>query len=187
MARVAVVTDTTHYMPRELVAELGLHEVSLYVTFEGETEREGDMDFERFYGRLTASDEMPSTSQPSVGDFLATYEPLLDDGEDIVSMHISAGLSGTFAAAGQARDELVDRGLDPARLIVLDSATTCAGLGMMAMAATSAARAGASVEAAAEAADAVRRDARCSSRSRRSSSCAAAAAWAARRPGSARR
>ncbi len=158
MARVAVVTDTTHYMPREVVAELGLHEVSLYVTFEGETEREGDMDFERFYGRLTASEEMPSTSQPSVGDFLAAYEPLLDDGADIVSMHISAGLSGTFAAAGQARDELVGRGIDPARLIVLDSATTCAGLGMMAMAAISAARAGASAEAAAEAADAVRRD-----------------------------
>jgi DegV family protein with EDD domain len=158
MARVAVVTDTTHYMPRSLVEDLGLHEISLYVTFEGETEREGDMDFERFYGRLTASEEMPSTSQPSVGDFLGVYEPLLDDGADVVSIHLSAGISGTFAAAEQARDELVARGIEPERLIVLDSATTCAGLGMMAMAATSAARAGASAEKAAEAAQAVRRD-----------------------------
>ena len=158
MARVAVVTDTTHYMPRELVAELGLHEVSLYVTFEGKTEREGDMDLEAFYARLTASDELPSTSQPSVGDFLAAYEPLLDDGADIVSLHLSAGISGTFAAAEQARDELVERGIDPARLVVVDSATTCAGLGLMAMAATSAARAGASAQEAAEAAQALRRD-----------------------------
>ena len=107
MARVAVVTDTTHYMPRPLVAELGLHEVSLYVTFEGETEREADItDLADFYTRLSASSEMPSTSQPSVGDFLAVYEPLLDDGADIVSIHLSAGISGTFTAAEQARDQL---------------------------------------------------------------------------------
>ena len=78
MARVAVVTDTTHYMPRALVEELGLHEVSLYVTFEGETQREADIvDLDDFYARLSASSEMPGTSQPSVGDFLAVYEPLL--------------------------------------------------------------------------------------------------------------
>ena len=45
---------------------------------------------------------MPSTSQPSVGDFLAVYEPLLDGGADIVSIHLSAGISGTFTAAEQA-------------------------------------------------------------------------------------
>ena len=81
MARVAVVTDTTHYMPRALVEELGLHEVSLYVTFEGATEREAEItDLADFYTRLSSSSEMPGTSQPSVGDFLTVYEPLLDDG-----------------------------------------------------------------------------------------------------------
>jgi DegV family protein with EDD domain len=161
MSRVAVVTDTTHYMPRELVRELGLHEVSLYVTFEGSTEREADItDLEGFYTRLSSSTEMPSTSQPSVGDFLAVYEPLLDDGADIVSIHLSAGISGTFATAEQARDQLVERGIDAARLIVVDSATACAGLGMMAIAASSAARAGASAQEAADAAHALRRELR---------------------------
>ena len=189
MARVAVVTDTTHYLPRPLVEELGLHEVSLYVTFEGETRREADItDLDDFYSRLSASSEMPSTSQPSVGDFLAVYEPLLDDGADIVSIHLSAGISGTFTAAEQARDQLVERGIDPARLVVLDSATACAGLGMMAIAAASAARHGAGPP---------RRpptrprrcgaSSRSGSRSTRSSSCAAAGASAARRRGSARR
>ena len=56
MDRVAVVTDTTHYMPRSLVEELGVHQVSLYVTFEGETRREADItDLDDFYTRLSAS------------------------------------------------------------------------------------------------------------------------------------
>ena len=159
MARVAVVTDTTHYLPRSLVAELGLHEVSLYVTFDGATEREADItDLADFYTRLSASSEMPSTSQPSVGDFLAVYEPLLEDGADIVSIHLSAGISGTSAAAEQARDQLLERGIEPRRLVVLDSSTACAGLGMLAMAAASVARAGGTAEEAAAAAQACRRD-----------------------------
>ena len=159
MARVAVVTDTTHYLPRDLVARLDLHQVSLYVSFEGETEREADItDLADFYTRLSASSEMPSTSQPSVGDFLAVYEPLLEAGRDIVSIHLSAGISGTFTAAEQARDQLVERGIDPDRIVVLDSATACAGLGMLAMAAASVARAGGSAAEAAEAAQTCRRD-----------------------------
>ena len=159
MARVAVVTDTTHYLPRSLVRELDLHQVSLYVTFEGETRREADItDLAGFYTRLSASTEMPSTSQPSVGDFLAVYGPLLDDGADIVSIHLSAGISGTFGAAEQARDQLLERGIDPGRIVVVDSATACAGLGMLAMAAASVARAGGTAQQAAEAAQACRRD-----------------------------
>jgi DegV family protein with EDD domain len=159
MDRVAVVTDTTHYLPRDLVTRLDLHQVSLYVTFEGETEREADItDLADFYTRLSASSEMPSTSQPSVGDFLSVYEPLLEAGRDIVSIHLSAGISGTFTAAEQARDQLVERGIDSDRIVVLDSATACAGLGMLAMAAASVARAGGSAAEAAEAAQACRRD-----------------------------
>jgi DegV family protein with EDD domain len=133
--------------------------VSLYVTFDGATERESEIaDLADFYTRLSSSSEMPGTSQPSVGDFLSVYEPLLDDGADILSIHLSAGISGTFTAAEQARDQLVERGIDPARLLVLDSATACAGLAMMAIAAASAARAGASAEEAADAAQALRRE-----------------------------
>jgi DegV family protein with EDD domain len=159
MAQVAVVTDTTHYMPRSLVEELGVHEVSLYVTFEGATRREADIvDLADFYTRLSSSSELPGTSQPSVGDFLTVYEPLLADGADIVSIHLSGGISGTSAAAAQARDQLVEGGMAPERIVVLDSATACAGLGMMVIAANSAARAGASVAEAADAARALRRE-----------------------------
>jgi len=159
MPRVAVVTDTTHYMPRSLIEQLGVHEVSLYVSFEGETRREADIvDLADFYTRLSSSSEMPGTSQPSVGDFLTVYEPLLAGGADIVSIHLSAGISGTFAAAGQARAQLVEGGIAPERIVVLDSATACAGLGMMVIAADSAARAGATAAEAADAARALRRE-----------------------------
>ena len=151
MPQVAVVTDTTHYMPRSLVEELGVHEVSLYVTFEGETRREADIvDLDDFYARLSSSSEMPSTSQPSVGDFLAVYEPLLDAGADIVSIHISAGISGTCGAAEQAREQLLERGIAPERIVVLDSATGCAGHGLLSIAAANAAEAGASLREAAD-------------------------------------
>jgi DegV family protein with EDD domain len=159
MPQVAVVTDTTHYMPRSLIEQLGVHEVSLYVTFEGETRREVDMvDLADFYTRLSSSSEMPGTSQPSVGDFLTVYEPLLAGGADIVSIHLSAGISGTFAAAEQARAQLVEGGIAPERIVVLDSATACAGLGMMVIAADSAVRAGATAAEAADAARELRRE-----------------------------
>ena len=142
MGRVAVVTDTTHYLPAALVDEYELHEVSLYVRFGERLERESDMpSFDAFYERLRAARELPTTSQPSIGDFLAVYEPLLAEGRDVVSIHLAAGLSGTYDSAGQAAAQLAERGHD-GRVRVLDSATACGGMGMVAMAASARARAG---------------------------------------------
>src|SRR5215212_8148184 len=127
---VAIVTDTTHYLPDEMVERLGLHQVSLYLNWQGRTEREADLpDFAEFYAHLSSSPELPTTSQPSVGDFLAAYEPLLAQGRDIVSIHLSGGISGTVRSAEQARDQLVEGGLDADRLVVVDSATACGGTG----------------------------------------------------------
>ena len=122
MSAVAVVTDTTHYLPREVVERHGLSLVSLYVNWNGRTDREIDLrDYDEFYEHLRAGGgDMPSTSQPSVGDFLAVYEPLLESGADVLSIHLSGGISGTVQAAGQARDALVERGIARERITVLD-------------------------------------------------------------------
>jgi DegV family protein with EDD domain len=152
MAPVAVVTDSTHYMPREVAERHGLHVVSLYVRWGDPPadEREADLpDFDGFYDHLRAARELPTTSQPSVGDFLAVYEPLLEGGSDIVSIHISGGISGTLHAAEQARDQLSERGVARQRIVIVDSTTTCAGLGLMAVAAANAAATGADAAAAA--------------------------------------
>ena len=147
MPSVAVVTDTTHYIPRELADSLAIHQVSLYVNWEGESKRELQMDgFDDFYERLRTDPVLPSTSQPSIGDFLAVWEPLIEAGQDIVSVHLSGGISGTCEAARQAHGLLGERGLGD-RVEVIDSETVCAGLGLLVLAACAAAREGAEQDA----------------------------------------
>src|SRR4051812_4814381 len=132
MPRVAVVSDTTAYLPQELVDENGIHLVSLYVNFGTDrTERESAIDdYTAFYDELRGADELPTTSQPSLGDFMEVYEPLLADGRDIVSIHLSGGLSGTADAARQAKEALERDGKGGERIRVVDSATACGGVGM---------------------------------------------------------
>lgn len=142
MPPVAIVTDTTHYLTRELVAEHEVHEVSLYVHRDGRQERESDLgDLDAYYEGLRVAERLPTTSQPSIGDFLAVWEPLLADGRHVVSIHIASGISGTYASAMQARDELGNGGRE--RVTVLDSGTTCGGMGLLVLAASAAARKGA--------------------------------------------
>src|ERR1019366_1403527 len=104
MTPVAVVADTTHYLPRALADAQRIHQVSLYAGWEGELERELEMvGFERFYERLRTDPELPTTSQPSIGDFLEVWEPLIEAGRDVVSIHLAGGLSGTAEVARQGR------------------------------------------------------------------------------------
>ncbi|HUH80091.1 MAG TPA: DegV family protein [Solirubrobacteraceae bacterium] len=143
MPPVAVVSDSTHYLPRALADEQGIHQVSLYVGWQGESVRELDMDgFDAFYARLRTDPELPTTSQPSIGDFLEVWEPLLESGHDVVSVHLAGGISGTVEAARQAHGLLVERG-DGERVEVIDGETGCGGLALLALAATAAARSGA--------------------------------------------
>jgi DegV family protein with EDD domain len=147
MPPVAVATDSTSYLPRALADGEGIHQVSLYVGWSGERERELGMEsFDAFYERLRRDPEVPTTSQPSIGDFLAVWEPLLAAGEDIVSIHLAGGISGTFEAARQAHALLAERGLG-ARVEVIDGETACGGLGMLLLAAAAAARSGADKDA----------------------------------------
>jgi DegV family protein with EDD domain len=147
MAPVAVATDSTHYLPRALADEQGVHQVSLYVGWKGQPERELQMDgFDAFYERLRGDPELPSTSQPSIGDFLTVWEPLLEDGQDIVSIHLAGGISGTVEAARQAHGLLSERGLGE-RVEVIDGETACGGTGLLVLAARAAARSGAGLDA----------------------------------------
>jgi DegV family protein with EDD domain len=158
-ANTAVVTDTTAYLPEELAAEHDIHRISLYVTLDGEQRRESDIgaeEYDDFFERLRRSAEGATTSQPSVGDFLAVYEPLVAEGREIVSIHISSGISGTYDSALQARKHLVDSGADGDRIQVLDSRTGCGGQGMMALVAARAAAGGASAAEARERAEQAR-------------------------------
>ena len=159
MSRVAVVTDTTQYLPREVIARHGIHLVSLYVNWNGRTDREVDLpDYDGYYDFLRSAKELPSTSQPSVGDFLTVYEPLVERVDEILSIHLSGGISGTVRAAEQARDLLIERGMPAEKMVVVDSLTGCAGHGFMSVAAANAAAGGADLAGAVAAARKVRED-----------------------------
>jgi fatty acid kinase fatty acid binding subunit len=145
MGRVAVVTDSTSYLPPELIERHRLHVVPLYVVFDGErpvSELE-ITDYPAFFEDLRTAEKLPTTSQPSVGDFTAVFEPLLADGGEVVSVHISGGLSGTPEAARQAKQALARDGRGGERIQVIDSETAAGGLGMMALAAAKAVAEGA--------------------------------------------
>lgn len=151
---VALVTDYCHYLPRELAARCDLHEVSLYVHRDGSAVRESEItDYGAYYESLAHADELPTTSQPSIGDFLAAYEPLIAAGHEVVSIHLSGGLSGTVRSAEQAREQLGDAA---ERVHVLDSTTACGAEGLMILAAAAALRDGGDAAAAVERARAAR-------------------------------
>jgi len=139
----AVVCDSTAYLPSELIAAREIAVVSLYVSIDGEQQRETEIgDYGAFFERLRASEGGATTSQPSVGDFVAVYEPLLDAGREVVSVHISAGISGTCEAAEQAKQRLIDEGKGGERVTVFDSRSAAGGMGLCALGAAAAAQAG---------------------------------------------
>ena len=172
MPAVAVVCDSTSYLPRDLVSARGIHEVSLYVSDGAGQRRELDIrDYGRFYEDLRSAAELPTTSQPSIGDFAAAYAPLAQAGHDVVSVHISGGISGTVQTARQAAAELA-RAQQNRRVEVIDPHARAPAATSTRSPRRPAPRSG-----------------RCGSgsRSTRSSTCAAAGASAQRRRGSAAR
>ena len=160
-AKTAVVCDTTSYLPEEMLAAGGIERISLYVALGGEQRKEIEIgDYAAFFERLRASDHGATTSQPSVGDFIETYGPLLDAGRDIVSIHLSATISGTCEAAEQAKQRLIEDGRGGERIHVVDSRTGCGGMGMLVLAASARAAAGDAPETIVKAAARVREELR---------------------------
>jgi DegV family protein with EDD domain len=128
---VAIVTDSTTYLPAELIARWGITPVSLYVGWDGELRPEHEYtDLDAFYARLKASPSLPTTSQPSVGDFLAVYRPLVSAGRDVLSLHIAEGLSGTCESAREAARTLAGEG-HAGTVVVHDGQTGAGGLGCL--------------------------------------------------------
>ena len=135
-----IVTDsgTDLCLPPEQLDELNIHTVPLIVTLEGTSYREGmDIAPEEFYHLLAATDSLPNTSQPSAGEFAEMYRRLATSDPDILSIHISSGLSGTINAA-QAGANLTPE----ANVTVVDTKTLSVAAGWQVAAAARGAKAG---------------------------------------------
>lgn len=112
MSKIALVTDSTSYLPEEFVKKNNVHIVPLSVMFGTEEYKEGlDLSAKAFYKKLKENKELPTTSQPPVGEYVAVYEKLVAEGYDeAIVVCLSSGLSGTFNTA-QSATELVS-GID---------------------------------------------------------------------------
>lgn len=138
MSRIAVVTDSTADLPSELVRRHGIHVIPLTVAFGDRIYRDGiDLSADEFLRLLDESPVRPTTSQPSPDAFATLYRQLADTHDAVVSIHISAKLSGTVQSATIAARTVADE----IPVTVLDSDTATMGCGMLAItAATMAAR-----------------------------------------------
>ena len=136
---VKIVTDSSADLPAQLVQELGITIVPLYVRFGEKVYRDRvDISEDEFYQRLLHDPVHPSTIQPTPQDFANVYQKLSPKADGIVSIHMSAKLSGTYNSALQGK-EMIEKGCP---IEVVDSQTTSMGLGLIDIAAAIVAKAG---------------------------------------------
>jgi hypothetical protein len=155
-AKLALVTDSSCDMPEAKAHAIGLVRVPLSISFGDETFLDGvDITPPQFYRRLATTSLVPKTSQPAVGEFRSTFEKLLENHEGVISLHVSAAMSGTYQAALAAA-----RQVDGGRIRVVDTRQVSVSLGLVADAVGDAIAAGVDLDGAVAVAEQVRREVR---------------------------
>ncbi|AQY50041.1 DegV family protein [Listeria weihenstephanensis FSL R9-0317] len=126
--KIAIVTDSTAYLPQAVIDKFQIYSVALSVTIDGKSYTENrDINESNFYEIIQGATTFPTTSQPAPGDFILLYERLRDEGfETIISIHLSSGISGTYQNAVSAGG--IVSGI---RVIAYDSGIACMAMGMM--------------------------------------------------------
>jgi DegV family protein with EDD domain len=143
MSKIAVVTDSTSYIPTDLRTKHNITLVSQVVIWDDKTYRDGvDIQPTDFYNRLKTSKSMPTTSQVSVIEMQNTFQKLVDDGFDVIGIFVSTKLSGTYQSAVQGR-EMLGNGAD--KVHIVDSSSTAMALGFQALAVARAVEGGANL------------------------------------------
>ena len=138
MSKVAIVTDSTAYLPADVSKGYEVHSVPLQIIWGSDIYRDGvDITPDQFYERLPGSKINATTSQPSPAAFREVYSRLTQQGFDILSVHISTKLSGTIDSAAQAKANLSNANIE-----IVDSFTTSMSMGFQVMTAARAAAQG---------------------------------------------
>ncbi len=150
--RIAVVTDSSAYIPEEALGDLSIPVIPLWLHWGDERFRDGvDIDPPAFYQRLRTEKTFPTTSQPSAGEFENFFRQVGAEADAVVGVFISSKLSGTVPNAQAAQAQLPDR-----TIRIVDSLSTSMGLGFAVLAAARAAAAGRSLDAVVAAAEEMR-------------------------------
>ncbi|WP_449537817.1 DegV family protein [Ferdinandcohnia sp. Marseille-Q9671] len=127
--KTAIVTDSTAYIPEELREKHNIHMIPLSVVFGSESYREEvDITAEAFYEELRARNELPTTSQPPIGEFVELFKKLGQENDAIISVHLSSGISGTYQGAVTAGDMV-----EGVKVYAFDSEISCMVQGFYAL------------------------------------------------------
>ncbi len=138
MSAIAIVTDSTAYIPNDLVRKYGIHVAPQILIWGEETIRDGvDIMPEAFYERLKTATVMPTTSQVTIAYFHELFQKLAAEGKQILAVLVSSKLSGTISSAVQAKEMLPQ-----AQIEIVDSLSTAMALGFQVLAAARADEAG---------------------------------------------
>ncbi|HEY5159294.1 MAG TPA: DegV family protein [Anaerolineales bacterium] len=144
MNKVAIVTDSTAYIPSDLLKKYAIKVIPLTIIWEDETFLDGiDIQPDDFYKRLSTAKAMPTTSQVTVMAMQSSFQILLDQGFDVLGIFISSKFSGTVESAMQARDTLPEAS---GKISLVDSLTTTMAMGWPVITAARAAQAGENLE-----------------------------------------
>lgn len=127
MNKVAIITDSTCDLSKEIIESRNIKVLPLYVRFGEDTYRDGiDITTDRLYELVEQKNEIPKTSAVSPGDFIEAFEPLIKDGYDIIYTGIGSSLSGTFQSAHIASIEFPEN-----RIYLVDSKNLSTGIGLL--------------------------------------------------------
>jgi len=142
MSKVAIITDSSAYLPKEYIDKYKIHVLPLTLIWGDAEYRDGvDITASDFYVKLAESDSLPTTSQVTVHAFEELFKKLLDDGFDVLALNMSSGLSATVQSALQAKEKV-----NSDRVVVIDTKLVSMALGFQVLETARAAERGASLE-----------------------------------------
>lgn len=140
-----IVTDSTCYIPEDLLEEFDISVVSLNVLFKTESFRELDIDKSTFYEKMEAADEIPTSSQPSIKELQDIFEKYAKNNESVIGVFLSEDMSGTYSSANLVKNMVLENYPD-ADIRIIDSRSNCMQMGFAALEGAKAAKAGESTE-----------------------------------------
>lgn len=142
---VKLVTDSTSYISEELINKYNISIASLNVILQGKSYREVNLDNKYFYEVMDQSEEIPTSSQPSIDELLDVFKSIVKSGDNVVGVFLSSDMSGTYSSAHLAKNMVLEEYPD-ARIEIIDSRTNCMQMGFKVIEGARAAKEGKSIE-----------------------------------------
>jgi DegV family protein with EDD domain len=136
---IKIVTDSTCYIPKDIRESQDINIVSLSVNFESETYKEEEIDYTNFYQKLSESNTLPTSSQPSLHSLISCFENIVSAGNSVVGVFISSLMSGTYSTALQAKNIVIKK-YPQANIEIVDSKSNSMEMGLAVLAGAIAAK-----------------------------------------------